>query len=391
MSTSAVAPRTRALGALFAAVVLVGACSGAASAPTSAGSSAAAAPSAAAPAASAAAPASTAPSAAPSAAASAQAQAATCTQPMKKVTVQLSWLVSGENAGEQEAIDQGYFAQECLDVTLVPGGPNTNDISQVASGAADIGITSSSPALMLAVSQGIPVQAFASGLQKHPFAFFSLPKAPVRVPADLEGKTLGIQQSSQPLIDALVAQNHLDKSKIKIQYVGGTTQGLMTGQVQVITAWTIDKAQLSVLPSNVVTMSLWDTGVKLYALVYFASTKTIQNDPGMLEAFTRALAKGWQYAMAHPQEAAAAVAKTASGLNAANEAETVQAMQPFMYTSATQSNGWGTMDPAIWQQQINQYNSLGQFKSGIVPTVNEVMTTSILDATTAARVAAAAP
>ena len=356
MSTSSVALRGRAIGGLLAAVALVGACSSTAGAPTQV----------------------------PATAAAASAQAG-ASGPVKKVTVQLSWLVSGENAGEQEAIDQGYFAQEGLDVTLEPGGPNTNDISQVASGAADIGITSSSPALMLAVSQGIPVQAFAAGLQKHPFAFFSLPNAPVRVPQDLYGKTLGIQQSSQPLIDALVAKNKLDKSKINVQYVGGTTQGLMTGQVNVITAWTIDKAQLSVLPSNVVTMSLWDTGVKLYALVYFASTKTIQNDPGMLEAFTRALAKGWQYALAHPQEAAAAVAKTASGLNAANEAETIQAMQAYMYTSATQSGGWGTMDPSIWQAQIDQYSQLGQFKSGIVPTLNQVMTTSILDATSAAR------
>ncbi len=372
MATGLVSGRVRALACLGTVIAVVGACSSAASPPAPAGS----------PAGAAAAPSVAAATAAPGSPAAVTASG----RPLQKVTVQLSWLVSGENAGEQEAIDQGYFAQEGLDVTLLPGGPTTNGISQVASGAADIGITSSSPAIMLAASQGIPVQAFAVGLQQHPFAFFSLPSDPVRVPQDMEGKTVGIQQSAQPLMDALIAKNHLDKSKIKVVYAGATVASLMTGQVNVIDAWTIDKAQLAPLPKDAVVMSLWDTGVKLYALVYFAATKTIQNDPGMLEAFTRALAKGWQYAIAHPQEAGAAVARTASGLVAAQEAETVQAEGPYMYTATSKATGWGTMDPSIWQQQIDTYSQLGQF-SGTVPTVNQVMTTSILDATTAARMA----
>lgn len=375
MSTSVVIVRGRVIGCLLTIVALVAACSGSTSAPTSAGSSAAPVPSSAAP--------STAVSTAP---ASAPAAVSASGRPLQKVTVQLSWLVSGENAGEQEAIDQGYFAQEGLDVTLLPGGPTTNGISQVASGTADIGIDSSSPSLMLAVSQGIPVQAFAVALQQHPFAFFSLPSNPVRVPQDMEGKTIGIQQSAQPLMDALIAKNHLDKSKIKVVYTGATAAALMTGQVNAFSGWTINKGQLSPLPSNYVTMTLWNAGVKMYALVYFASTKTVQNDPGMLEAFTRAVAKGWQYAIAHPQDAGAAVARTASGLVAAQEAQTVQAMGPYMYTAASKASGWGTMDPSIWQQQIDTYSQLGQF-TGTVPTVNQIMTTSILDATTAARMA----
>lgn len=321
---------------------------------------------------------------APSTSSGSSASASSTPAALTKITVQLSWLVSGENAGEQEAIDQGYFAAEGLDVTLLPGGPNTNDISQVAAGAANIGITSSSPALMLAASQGIPVEAFAVGLQKHPFAFISLPGNPVRTPQDLEGKTLGIQQSSQPLIDGLIAKNHLDASKIKIRYVGGDTTPLLSHQVDVITAWTIDKDQLASLGTDYITLSLWDTGVQLYALPYFATANTIQKDPTMLAAFVRALSKGWAYAMAHPQDAGAAVAKTASGLKGSVEADTIAAMQSFMFNSATQTNGWGTMDPAIWQAQIGLYDQLKQFKSG-APTVAQVMTSSILDATKADR------
>lgn len=298
--------------------------------------------------------------------------------------VQLSWLASGENAGEQEAIDQGYFAQEGLDVTLNPGGANTNGISAVASGAADIGITSSSPSIMLAVSQGIPIQAFATELQEDPAAFYSLAGDPVRTPQDFYGKTVGIQQSFQPIMDAVIAKNNLDKSKINVVYAGTSVTSLVTGQVNVVDAWTVDKGQLAALPSDAVVLPISDAGVNIYSLTYYTSLKTIQNNPGMLEAYIRALAKGWQYAVAHPQEAGAAVARSASGLSAANEALTTQDCGAYMYTPATKVGGWGSMDTSLWQQQIDTYQQIGQFKAA-VPTVNQVMTLSILDATTAAR------
>jgi NitT/TauT family transport system substrate-binding protein len=38
------------------------------------------------------------------------------------------------------------------------------------------------------------------------------------------------------------------------------------------------------------------------------------------------------------------------------------------------------MDPAVWQEQISMWSNLGQF-SKRTPSVDEVMTTQILDAT----------
>jgi NitT/TauT family transport system substrate-binding protein len=59
-------------------------------------------------------------------------------------------------------------------------------------------------------------------------------------------------------------------------------------------------------------------------------------------------------------------------------------MLGFVFNANTKANGWGAMDPQIWKGQIEQYAALGQF-SKRVPSVDEVMTLDVLEATAAAR------
>ena len=68
---------------------------------------------------------------------------------------------------------------------------------------------------------------------------------------------------------------------------------LMTGQVDAVTGWTTNTTALKVLGSDRVDLALWDTGVKLYALPYYATTKTLQSQGDALGGFVRAAAKGW--------------------------------------------------------------------------------------------------
>ena len=54
------------------------------------------------------------------------------------------------------------------------------------------------------------------------------------------------------------------------------------------------------------------------------------------------------------------------------------------FNDLTKANGWGTMDPAVWHEQISLYSQLGQF-SKRTPKLDEVMTMEILSATRDAR------
>ena len=59
-------------------------------------------------------------------------------------------------------------------------------------------------------------------------------------------------------------------------------------------------------------------------------------------------------------------------------------MLSYSFGDAARASGWGTMDPAIWQDQIALYSELGQFTAK-TPKVDEVITMDVLKATQPAR------
>jgi NitT/TauT family transport system substrate-binding protein len=136
-----------------------------------------------------------------------------------------------------------------------------------------------------------------------------------------------------------------------------------------------------------VDLRLWDAGVRLYALPYYATVKTIQTRQDVLQKFLRATAKGYAYANANRDAAADLLVKEYPNLNRNDEKVGIDAMMSYAFNDLTKANGWGTMDPAVWQDQLSLYSQLGQF-SKRTPKLDEVMTMEILTATRDARLKA---
>jgi NitT/TauT family transport system substrate-binding protein len=237
---------------------------------------------------------------------------------------------------------------------------------------------------MLAASQDLPVVCFATGAQEHPYAFFSLKKNPVREPKDLVGKKVGIQATGVILLRALLAKNKIPEKDVTIVTIGADMAPLMTGQVDVVTGWLTNTTALKVLGDQRVDMRLWDTGVKLYALPYYATATTLKTKADVLAKFVTASGKGWAYASANRDKAVEHLIKEFPNLVAADEREALDVMLKFSFTAKTAQEGWGTMEPAVWQDQINLYAELGQF-SKRTPKLEEVMTLDILKMTANSR------
>ncbi|HEX4235489.1 MAG TPA: ABC transporter substrate-binding protein [Caldimonas sp.] len=304
-----------------------------------------------------------------------------------KIDMQLGWLIGGNQLGEVVARKQGYFDQEGIDFEIQPGGPNIDGVAVVASGRFDLGQVSSSPSLMLAVSQGLPIKCFAVGVQKHPYCFFSLKKKPIRTAQDMVGKKIGIQSTGIILLKALLAKNKIDEKSVTIVPIGADMTPLMTGQVDAVTGWLTNTSALKVLGAERVDMALWDTGVKLYALPYYTTDKTLQTHGDVLAGFVRASARGWHWADKNRDQAVDILVKEYPNLDRADERVAADVMLAYSFGDAARANGWGTMDPAIWQDQIALYSELGQFTAK-TPKVDEVITLDILKATQAARLKA---
>jgi len=300
------------------------------------------------------------------------------------VNLQLGWLLSGNQLGEVAAKHMGFYDAEGIDMRFQAGGPNIDGVAVVASGRFEVGQVSSSPSLMLASSQDLPIKCFAVGAQQHPYCFFSLKKKAVEKPADMVGKKVGIQATGVILLRALLAKNNIPESAVQIVTIGADMAPLLTGQVDVVTGWLTNTTAMKVLGDQRVDLRLWDTGVRLYALPYYATTKTLQTNADALARFVRATGKGWEYAHANREKAVDFLIKEFPNLNRADEIEAADVMLKYAFSDNTKVNGWGAMDPQVWKEQIDLYAQLGQF-SKRVPALDEVMTLDVLNATGNAR------
>jgi NitT/TauT family transport system substrate-binding protein len=299
-------------------------------------------------------------------------------------TLQLGWLAGNNNVGEAVAKQLGYFEEEKINLTIQPGGPSIDGVAIVASGRNDIGQVSSSPSLMLAASQKIPVKCFAAGLQQHPYTFFSLPKKPVRTPQDMIGKKVGIQATGRILLTALLKKHGIVEKDVEVVIIGSEMTPLLTGQADAVAGWLTNTSALKALGPDHVDLRLWDTGVQLYALPFYATTTTIEKKPEMVASFLRATARGWAYAYNDPGKAADLLVKEYPNLKREDEFEALKVAMGFAFNARTKADGWGTFDPMVWQGQIDLYDELKQFTAG-PPKLDDVITMSILDATRDAR------
>ena len=98
------------------------------------------------------------------------------------------------------------------------------------------------------------------------------------------------------LLRALLAKNKIAEKDVKIVTIGADMAPLLTGQVDVVTGWLTNTTALKVLGPDRVDLTLWDAGVQLYALPYYATTKTLETQADVIAAFLRATARGWAYA-----------------------------------------------------------------------------------------------
>jgi NitT/TauT family transport system substrate-binding protein len=292
---------------------------------------------------------------------------------------QLGWLANSQMAGDFVAIAKGYFKDAGLDVKLQPGGPSIDPVQIVAGGGVPFGNVASVAVLVTARSRGLPVKAFAAALQKHPFAFMFFKKSGIRTPRDFIGKTIGIQATARVLLDAVLAKYEIPQDKVKVILIGGTTQPLVIGQVDVITGWLIDAPQVDAIKQagGFSYFLLWDLGIRLYAFTYFTTDRVLNERKDVLARFIAASSKGWLYAANHPDEAVDDVMNATTGLDRRLELETWKNETPYMFSPLTKQAGWGAMDPNVWTAISDTYHGLKQIPQPVPAT--DVMTTEIVE------------
>jgi len=109
------------------------------------------------------------------------------------ISLQLKWFPQAQFAGYFVAKDKGFYAEEGLDVTLLPIG-DQSPIQTVVSGAADFGTTWIAD-LLTAREKGLPVVHIAQIFQRSGFAMVALKATGLEDLCDLKGRSVGVWPS----------------------------------------------------------------------------------------------------------------------------------------------------------------------------------------------------
>ncbi|HTJ26779.1 MAG TPA: ABC transporter substrate-binding protein [Candidatus Limnocylindria bacterium] len=301
-----------------------------------------------------------------------------------KVIVQYDWLMSNGQIGDVVAHERGFFSAEGLDVELAPGGPNSATAAPVIAGKAQLGQFSEAAQVLLARSSGVPIKLIAVGYRSAPFAFYSLPRTPVRTVAEMVGKRVGIQPTGRYVLDAVLAKNKIDASSMRITDIGSDLTPLVAGRVDVITSWITNTHALAALGPDRIELPMAKTGLPSYGDAYFATDDAIANDADVLARFLRAVSKGWGWAHAHPEEAVATAVRAYPSMDLAVERRTIATVLGLSFDATTAREGWGTFRRESIAEQIAVFDTAGQFKDG-APHVDDVVSTKILELTAADR------
>ena len=296
----------------------------------------------------------------------------------RKLIVQLDWMAEPEHGGFYQAQARGFFREEGLDVTLIPGGPGAHVMPSVATGKADIGQADDVGALMQQ-AEGLPFVQFAAVFQDDPAGILVHAESKVRKFEDLQGKTI-IARPGWPFLEFLKRKYDLKVNVVAQNFSSAAflsnKEALQQGYY-IAEPYHITKAG-GKMPRFLAT---WDAGYRGYA-VLVTSRKVARERPADLQAFTRAYIRGWRDYLEGDPRPAHALMKIA---NPGNTDEFMDFSRRMIIgeklVTGREADGGpariGHLDPARFARQIAMLEELGLVPKGKLA-ADRVMTTEFL-------------
>ena len=221
-------------------------------------------------------------------------------------------------APQYVAIEEGYFTEEGLDLTLVTGFGADKTMTAVISGEADIGFMGAE-ASVYAYQEGAtdPVVNFAQLTQRAGNFLVAREEMPDFKWEDLKGeKVLGGRKGGMPemVFEYILKKNGIDPQKdltIDQSIDFGSTAAAFTGDDSA--AYTVEfEPSATILEkegAGYVVASLGEASGYVPYTSYSAKASYMKENPEIIQKFTDALQKGMDYVQSHtPEEIAEVIA-----------------------------------------------------------------------------------
>lgn len=230
------------------------------------------------------------------------------------LTLQLKWVTQAQFAGYLVAEAKGFYDEENIDLTILPGGPNIAPEQVIAGGGADIIVTWMAAGLA-ARDTGVPLVNIAQPFKRSGLMMICPVEKEIKTVADFPGHTLGVWffGNEYPFFAWMNKEGIATDGS-----AGGVTvlqqsfdiQPMIQGQADCISVMTYNEygqaLDAGYGPDNLTIFNYTEMGNDLLEDGLYVMEDTL-SDPAKVDAYTRfvkASMKGWQYALDNPEEAA---------------------------------------------------------------------------------------
>lgn len=228
---------------------------------------------------------------------------------LTSVSFVLEWTPNTNHTGIYVAKEKGFFEEEGLDVDIMlPGEVGSNQL--IATGKADFGV-SVQEHLTIARNEGLPLVSVAAIIQHNTAGYASDVEKEITEPADFEGKRFGAvgNDLEKAMMKTIMEENGADFSTVEFTNIGDSDFfAAIKRDIDfslVYQGWTGIEAELRDVDLNMVYLTDFSKKLDYYTPLIATSEEMIDEDPDTVRAFVHAAVKGYEYAIDHPEEAAA--------------------------------------------------------------------------------------
>jgi NitT/TauT family transport system substrate-binding protein len=236
------------------------------------------------------------------------------------LTLQLKWVTQAQFAGYLVAEAKGFYDEEDLDITILPGGPNIAPEQVIAGGGADIIVTWMA-AGMAARESGVPLVNIAQPFKRSGLMMICPTETGIKTEADFPGKTLGVWffGNEYPFfawMNKLGLKTDGSEGGVTVLQQSFDVQPMIQGQADCISVMTYNEygqaLDAGYSPDNLTIFNYTEMGNDLLEDGLYVLEDSLK-DPAKVDAYTRfvkASMKGWAYALENPEEAAEIVVES---------------------------------------------------------------------------------
>jgi len=265
------------------------------------------------------------------------------------VTVQLKWIHQGQFAGFYLAESKGFYEEEDIAVTFLPGGVGIDIVDALLTGTAQFSVIGAD-SILVEIGQGAPITAVSTIYRINPFILVAFADSGIVTPYDFIGKTVTATSGYDDVqFRAMLNNLGIDLASIHTVPYEYDNGPFIDGEVDVTISFAA--GSLLGLKKDVGDRAInliWpdDYGVHFYSDTITVTNSLLEENPDLVLRFLRATLRGHRQALVDPEAAVDATMAYAHVQDRTLQTDMLDASIPLIHTGEDEI-GW--MRPDRWQ------------------------------------------